>query len=94
MKYYEFGKENQQTFLLLPGTCCTVKSNFSQVILFLAKEFHVIGVDYDGFDDKGTEFTGMITVTQKIEKCTPDCTLNKLLHWAIKLKIRNRSDIK
>ena len=67
MKYYELGKENQRTFLLLPGTCCTVKSNFSQAIPFLAKEFHVIGVDYDGFDGKGTEFTDMITITQKIE---------------------------
>ena len=67
MKYYELGKENQQTFLLLPGTFCTVKSNFSQVIPFLAKEFHVIGVDYDGFDGKETEFTDMITITQKIE---------------------------
>ncbi len=43
------------------------KIQFSQVIPFLAKEFHVIGVDYDGFDDKETEFTDMITITQKIE---------------------------
>lgn len=67
MKYYELGKENQRTFLLLPGTCCTVKSNFSQVIPFLAKEFHVIGVDYDGFDGKETEFTDMFTDFRKIK---------------------------
>ena len=40
------------------------------MIPFLAKKFHVIGMDYDEFDDKGTEFTDMITVTQKTENFT------------------------
>ena len=68
MKYYEWGKQHEKTILLLPGTCCNVKSNFSQVIPLLAKQYHVIGVDYDGFDGKGTEFPDMLTVTRKIER--------------------------
>ena len=67
MKYYEWGKQHEKTILLLPGTCCNVKCNFSQVIPLLAEYYHVIGVDYDGFDGKGTEFTDMLTVTRKIE---------------------------
>ena len=68
MKYYEWGKQDQKTIILLPGTCCNAKSNFSQVIPLLAKYYHVIGVDYDGFDGKGTEFSDMMTVTRKIER--------------------------
>ena len=54
--------------MLLPGTCCNVKSNYSQVIPLLAKHYRVIGVDYDGFDSKGTEFPDMLTITRKIER--------------------------
>ena len=68
MKYYEWGKHHEKTIMLLPGTCCNVKSNYSQVIPMLEKYYHVIGVDYDGFDGKGTKFPDMLTVTQKIEE--------------------------
>ena len=68
MKYYELGNQNKKTILLLPGTCCNVKSNFSQVIPLLAVHYHVIGIDYDGFDGKDTEFSDMLTITRKIEK--------------------------
>ena len=67
MRYYIYGKNNKKTFLLLPGTCCNVKSNFSQVIPLLAKHFCVIGVDYDGFDGSGREFTSMTDIMRKIE---------------------------
>lgn len=67
MNYYEFGKQNPITIMLLPGTFCKFSENFSKVIPLLEDRFHVIGVDYDGFDGEGTEFTNMITVTQKIE---------------------------
>lgn len=68
MKYYEWGKQHEKAILLLPGTCCNVKSNFTQVIPLLAEHYHVIGVDYDGFDGKGTEFSDMLTVTRRIER--------------------------
>ncbi|MEE5992324.1 MAG: alpha/beta fold hydrolase [Oscillospiraceae bacterium] len=68
MRFYECGTEHERTILLLAGTCCTVKSNFSKVVPLLQKHFHVIGVDYDGFDDKGTTFTTMLDEVTKIEK--------------------------
>ncbi len=68
MKYYEWGKQHEKTIILLPGTCCNVKCNFSLVIPLLAKHYHVIGADYDGFDWKSTEFSDMMTVTRKIER--------------------------
>ena len=68
MRYYIYGKHNEKTILLLPGTCCNVKSNFSQVIPLLAKRFRVIGVDYDGFDGSCREFTSMADITRKIER--------------------------
>lgn len=68
MKYYEYGKQNSITIMLLPGTFCKAKENFSKVIPLLKKYFHVIGVDYDGFDGECTEFSDMITVTEKIER--------------------------
>ena len=68
MRYYIYGKDNEKTIMLLPGTCCNVKSNFSQVIPLLAKHFRVIGVDYDGFDGSGREFTSMTDITRKIER--------------------------
>lgn len=54
--------------MLLPGTFCRFRENFSKVIPLLEDRFHVIGVDYDGFDGNGTEFSDMITVTEKIER--------------------------
>lgn len=54
--------------MLLPGTCCHWKNNFSQVIDLLAKDFFVVCVSYDGFDEtENTEFPDMLTEVAKIE---------------------------
>ena len=37
--------------MLLPGTKCHWKNNFSQVIPLLERDYHVICVSYDGFDE-------------------------------------------
>ena len=37
--------------MLLPGTKCHRKNNFSQVIPLLERDYHVICVSYDGFDE-------------------------------------------
>lgn len=58
---------NGRTILLLPGTCCNVKVNFGSALLLLEKEYHVIAVDYDGFDGTASEFTTMIDQARKIE---------------------------
>ncbi len=67
MKYFEYGKQNPITIMLLPGTFCRFGENFSKVIPLLEDRFHVIGVDYDGFDGEDTDFSDMMTVTRKIE---------------------------
>jgi len=69
MKFTEKGRPNGKTMLLLPGTACTWEINFYTVIDRLAEQYHLICVNYDGFDDeKATKpFTDMLTVAGKIE---------------------------
>ena len=73
MKFYEFGDEHNPVILLLPGTCCHWKANFEKVIPFLAQDFRVVCVSYDGFDETeksvfhGNVFPDMVTETEKIE---------------------------
>ncbi|MCM1496242.1 MAG: alpha/beta hydrolase [Bacteroides sp.] len=68
MKFYEFGDKDNPVLLLLPGTCCHWEANFITVIPLLEKEFHVVCVSYDGFDEtEDTVFPDMLTETEKIE---------------------------
>ena len=68
MKVYEFGKKSAPALLLLPGTCCHWKGNFGRVIPLLEKDFRVLCVSYDGFDEtENTEFPTMLEETEKIE---------------------------
>ena len=69
MKFTEMGRPEGRTLLLLPGTACTWEINFHPVIDRLAAQYHLICVNYDGFDaEKATRpFTDMLTVTGKIE---------------------------
>lgn len=68
MEFTEFGNENGKKFLLLPGTACKWQFNFEDVIDKLAEKYHIIAVNYDGFEnDKTKIFTDMLTVTNKIE---------------------------
>ena len=68
MKFEEMGVETGRTLLLLPGTACTWQINFAIVIEDLKEQYHLICVNYDGFDgDNSQPFTDMITVTEKIE---------------------------
>ena len=60
--------ENGKTLMLLPGTCCNYQTNFSAVLDRLAEKYHLICVNYDGFDGSDTIFPDMITVTEKIEQ--------------------------
>jgi hypothetical protein len=54
--------------MLLPGTCCDWQTNFYNVFDSLAGKYHLICVNYDGFDGSDDIFPDMITVTKKIEK--------------------------
>lgn len=68
MKVYTSGRTDAPAILLLPGTCCHWESNFGKVIPLLSREFHVLTVSYDGFDEEErTEFPTMLEETEKIE---------------------------
>ena len=68
MDFREFGNQGGKTLLLLPGTACTWQLNFKNVVDDLAEKYHIIAVNYDGFEgDPGVVFTDMPTVTEKIE---------------------------
>ena len=68
MQFVEMGNMSGKTLMLLPGTCCDWQMNFSTVIDRLKEKYHLICVNYDGFDGTDTVFSDMITVTEKIEK--------------------------
>ena len=68
MRVYSFGDENAPVIMLLPGTCCHWKGNFGHVIPLLERDFRVLCVSYDGFDEtERTEFPTMLEETAKIE---------------------------
>lgn len=69
MKFYTFGQKENSAILLLPGTCCHWKTNFNHVIPYLEKDFYVVCVSYDGFDEtEDTVFNSMLEETEKIEQ--------------------------
>ena len=68
MKFEEIGNMEGKTLMLLPGTCCDWQTNFGTVIDKLAEQYHLICVNYDGFDGNDEIFPDMITVTEKIER--------------------------
>jgi len=68
MTFEETGNMSGKTLMLLPGTCCDWQMNFATVKETLAEKYHLILVNYDGFDGSDLIFPDMITVTEKIEK--------------------------
>lgn len=67
MEFVETGIQNGKTLMLLPGTACDYQTNFGSVLDRLGEKYHLICVNYDGFDGSDTVFSDMITVTEKIE---------------------------
>lgn len=72
MQFEEMGNMSGKTLMLLPGTCCDWQTNFGSVIQKLSEKYHLICVNYDGFDGSDDIFSDMITVTEKIEKYMTD----------------------
>ena len=68
MKFDEMGLMCGKTLMLLPGTACDYQTNFGSVMYRLAEKYHLICVNYDGFDGSDLIFPDMITVTEKIEQ--------------------------
>lgn len=67
MKVVESGLENKKTIMLLPGTSCTWEMNFDKILNPLKEQYHVLCVNYTGYDDSGEIFTTMTAETEKIE---------------------------
>ena len=72
MQFDEIGKPDGKTLMLLPGTAMDYQTNFAGVLDRLAEKYHLICVNYDGFDGSDTVFPGMLTVTEKIERFIRD----------------------
>jgi len=67
MQFDEKGNLSGKTLMLLPGTACDYQTNFAAVLDRLGEKYHLICVNYDGFDGSDAVFPDMITVTEKIE---------------------------
>ena len=67
MQFVETGNPSGKTVMLLPGTACDYQTNFGSVLDRLGEKYHLICVNYDGFDGSGAVFPDMLTVTEKIE---------------------------
>ena len=67
MRFDETGNKAGKTLMLLPGTACDYQTNFGAVLERLGEKYHLICVDYDGFDGGESVFPDMIAVTEKIE---------------------------
>ena len=67
MQFDEMGWMTGKVLFLLPGTACDYQTNFGSVLDALAMKYHLVCVNYDGFDGSGAIFPDMITVTGKIE---------------------------
>ena len=68
MQFTEMGLDDGKTLVLLPGTACTWQINFARVIDALAQRYHLICVNYDGFEGDPTIcFTSVPEVCTKIE---------------------------
>ena len=72
MQFDEMGNRSGKTLMLLPGTACDYQTNFATVLERLGEKYHLICVNYDGFDGSDMIFPDMITVTEKIEKYIKD----------------------
>ena len=68
MTFTEMGKLDGKTLMLLPGTACDWQTNFGAVLDRLGEKYHLICVNYDGFDGGDEIFPDMLTVTGKIER--------------------------
>ena len=61
------GNKDGKVLFLLPGTACNYQVNFGAVLDRLGEKYHLVCVNYDGFDGSGSIFPDILTVTEKIE---------------------------
>lgn len=68
MQFDELGRMEGKVLFLLPGTACDYQTNFGAVLERLGEKYHLVCVNYDGFDGSDLIFPDMLTVTGKIEQ--------------------------
>ena len=68
MQFDEMGNRNGKVLFLFPGTACDYQTNFGSVLDRLAEKYHLVCVNYDGFDGSGLIFPSVLEVTEKIEQ--------------------------
>ena len=78
MQFDEKGLMTGKTMMLLPGTACDYQTNFGSVLDALEKKYHVICVNYDGFDGSSLVFSDMLTVTRK-----PDTDADHVMKYLV-----------
>ncbi|MBR1739389.1 MAG: alpha/beta hydrolase [Ruminococcus sp.] len=69
MKYFEFGKENPTTLMLLHGADTTWQMSFSDFIEVAKRKYHIIAVAEDGFNTDEPEVDA-VSVTAEAKKIT------------------------
>ena len=65
MQFDEMGLMTGKTLFLLLGTACDYQTNFRSVLDRLADKYHLVCVNYDGFDGSDLIFPDMLTVVGK-----------------------------
>ena len=68
MQFEEMGNMDGKVLFLFPGTACDYQTNFGSVLDSLGKKYHLVCVNYDGFDGSDLIFPSVLEVTEKIEK--------------------------
>lgn len=64
MKFYEFGKENEKTLVLLHGFATTWEQSFRPLIDVAQNEFHIIAMAMDGFNPDEPEKDAVFVVEE------------------------------
>lgn len=73
MEVHEFGKENSQKIVLIPGNMMCWRQ-FEPVIPLLEQKYHIIAISTDGYDGSGkTTFTTAeaLVLYDEIDRFTP-----------------------
>ena len=68
MKITEFGTHNEKTIMLIPGTSCTWEINFDMLLDPLKEKYHVLCVNFTGFDGENEIFDTQTDETRRIEE--------------------------
>ena len=63
MQFDEMGNKSGKTLMLLPGTACDYQTNFGTVLERLGEKYHLICVNYDGFDGSDRIWKIYISIT-------------------------------